>query len=214
MRTIKKIFRLILLIVVICIVATIYIYQNTSKKASAYIYSSIEEIPHNNTGIVLGTSKYTKNKKPNPYFYGRIAATEKLYKSGKIKYIIVSGDNRHKSYNEPMMMKRELIKRGIPDSAIFLDYAGLRTFDSVIRGKNIFGQRSYTLISQKFQIERAIVIAHHFGIGAIGFEAEEVSFPDNIQTAIREIFARILMVWDIYTLDDSEFLGKRISIPE
>ncbi len=205
---IKIVFVLVILIVLLQL---LYIY--TSIHTRSYIYNDLKKIPYNKTAIVLGTSKYTKNKSPNPYFYKRIAAAEILYRSGKVRYLIVSGDNRHRSYNEPMMMKNELKRRGIPDSVIFLDYAGLRTFDSVIRGYKIFGQRSFTVISQRFQVERAIFIAHKYGIGAIGFEADDVDFSGHIFTHIREYFARILMYWDIFTHNQPRYLGAKEYIP-
>lgn len=190
-----------------------YMYRYTQRRTMAYIYSSVQSIPANKVAIVLGTSKYTKNKTPNPYFYKRIAAAELLYRAGKVHYLIVSGDNLHRSYNEPMMMKRELNRRGIPDSVIFLDYAGLRTFDSVIRGYKIFGQRSYIIVSQRFQLERAVYIAHRFGIGAIGFEADGVDEPSHWLMVVREYFARALMYWDIFTNRQPRFLGPAVEIP-
>jgi len=202
-----------LLCLVACGAVLEYMYRNTQRKTLPYIYSNLHSIPKNKVAIILGTSKYTKNKTPNPYFYKRIAAAELLYRAGKVQYLIVSGDNRHRSYNEPMMMKRELNRRGIPDSVIFLDYAGLRTFDSVIRGYKIFGQKSYTVVSQRFQVERAVYIAHRFGIGAIGFEADEVDEPEHMQMVIREYFARALMYWDILIKRQPHFLGPAVEIP-
>jgi SanA protein len=107
-------------------------------------------------GLVLGTSQYLKNGYLNWYFKYRIEATVELYKKGKIDFILVSGDNSHKNYDEPTAFKNELIKRGIPADQIYLDYAGFRTLDSVVRAKEIFGQTSITIISQKFHNERAI----------------------------------------------------------
>ncbi|MCX7985994.1 MAG: YdcF family protein [Bacteroidales bacterium] len=210
---IKKIIWTVVLCLVCVGVIITYLYEHTRCSTAKYIYSSLQKIPKNKAAIILGTSKYTKNKNPNPYFYNRIAAAELLYRSGKVKYLILSGDNRHRSYNEPMMMKRELNRRGIPDSVIFLDYAGLRTFDSVIRGYKVFGQRSFIIVSQRFQVERAVYIAHQFGIGAIGFVADSVDEPEDLLMLIREHFARILMYWDIITKREPKFLGPVITIP-
>ncbi|HOK52118.1 MAG: ElyC/SanA/YdcF family protein [Bacteroidales bacterium] len=210
----RKYWWVVLLCIVACGVGLEYMYRNTSCRTEAFIYSDLHRLPRNKVAIVLGTSKYTKNKTPNPYFYKRIAAAELLYKSGKVQYLIVSGDNLHRSYNEPMMMKRELNRRGIPDSVIFLDYAGLRTFDSVIRGYKIFGQNSYTVVSQRFQVERAVYIAHQYGIGAIGYVADEVDGPEHILMVIREYFARALMYWDILVKRQPRFLGASVEIPK
>lgn len=203
----------VLLFTVIVILSLIGFNYYVTTSTSQYIYSDPQTIPFNKTGVVLGTSKYTKKGKPNPYFYKRIAAAEVLYRAGKIKYIILSGDNRHRSYNEPLMMKSELLRRGIPDSIIYLDYSGLRTFDSVLRTYLIFDQKSFTIISQRFHIERALFIAHHLEINAIAFEADEVDFPDNLTTLIREVFARIKMLQDLFLQPRINNLDKKIIIP-
>src|SRR5699024_6999105 len=112
--------------------------------------SSVEEIPQNKVGLLLGTSQYLKGGGVNPFFKYRIEAAVELYNHGKIDFILVSGDNKHSSYNEPRDFKQALITAGIPDDKIILDYAGFRTLDSVIRANKVFGQDSITIISQQF----------------------------------------------------------------
>jgi SanA protein len=136
------------------------------------LFSSVEQLPDVKVGLVLGTSKYVKNGEINQYFQHRIDATAKLYHSGKIKYILVSGDNGQVSYNEPRQMLQELIKRGVPEEAIVLDFAGFRTFDSVVRAKEVFGQDSIIVISQKFQNQRAIYVGNHKGIIAFWLQRQ------------------------------------------
>lgn len=133
-----------------------------------------------------------------------------LFKAGKIQHILVSGDNGHKSYNEPEEMRKELIKHGIPDHKITLDYAGFRTFDSMIRCKEVFCQTDIILITQRFHLHRAIFLANRFDIDVIGFEAKDV--PENyaLKTRVREYFARVKALLDIYILNTSpKFLGQR-----
>ena len=124
-------------------------------------YNTINKLPQNDVALVLGTSKYTVNGYQNPYFYYRIEAAAKLYQAKKVKHILVSGDNRLKSYNEPKEMQQALEKRGIPTKAITLDYAGFRTLDSVVRSKEVFGQKRITIVSQKFHNHRALFIANN-----------------------------------------------------
>jgi len=173
---------------------------------------SIREVPYNKVGLLLGTSKYNQSGKPNLYFYYRIHAAVVLYKAGRIKFIVVSGDNRALSYNEPITMKKELVKKGIPTEVIFLDYAGFRTYDSIIRCFEIFGQKSFTIISQGFHLERAVFIAHRYGIGAIGYEARDVNYIQGLRTKTREYFARVKVFWDFFTGEKPKFLGKKIEI--
>ena len=86
-----------------------------------------------------------------------------LFQAGKISRILVSGDNRRMNYNEPVEMRKALIAHGIPDSVIVMDFAGIRTLDSVIRAKKVFGQDRFTIISQRFHNERALYIAGRNG---------------------------------------------------
>jgi len=183
--------------------------------AKGFLYSRIENVPFRKAGLLLGTSKYIKKGELNPYFIYRMEAAALLYRSGKIKYIIASGDNRQKNYNEPEKMKKFLLEKGIPSSAIYLDYAGFRTLDSVVRCKRIFEQQSFTVISQKFHNERAVFIARHFKIEAIGFNARGVAPPASFSTRTREIFARVKAFLDLYlTGKQPRFLGKKIKLPE
>jgi SanA protein len=183
------------------------------KACDAYIFSSVEEIPRTEVGLLLGTSKYNRSGNPNQFFRYRIDAAVKLYFNRKVKYLLVSGDNRTLYYNEPRDMRRALIARGVPDSVIFLDYAGLRTFDSVIRCNKVFGQSSFTIISQEFHLERALFIAQYFGLHVIGFEAQAVAENRSVSTVIREYFARFKAVLDVYVLGTKpKFLGDPIQI--
>lgn len=182
------------------------------RSANGKTFDSVEQISYNKVGVVLGTSKYLVKGGINLYFKFRIDAAVRLYNSGKIDFILVSGDNGTQSYNEPETIKKELLKRGIPENKIFLDYAGFRTLDSVIRAKKVFGQDSFTLISQEFHNERAIYIANHNGIQAIGYNAKDVADNKGVKTKIREYFARSKAVLDIIFGVKSKFLGDRIEI--
>ena len=137
-------------------------------------YSDINTIPKNKVGLVLGTSKRISSGDSNPYYAYRINATIDLYKAGKIEFVLVSGDNGSRYYNEPTTFKKDLVKGGIPEDKIFLDYAGFRTLDSMVRAKAIFGLDSVTVISQEFHNERAIYLAKHKGLDAIGFNAQDI----------------------------------------
>ena len=177
------------------------------------VFDSITSLPTNDVGVVLGTSRYTKRGYDNPYFYNRIRAAVELYERGKIKHIIVSGDNSLKEYNEPKHMRKALINRGIPEKVITMDFAGFRTLDSVVRSKKVFGQKSITIISQEFHNQRAAFIANYRGVEAVGFNAEDVPLGFSWKTRIREYFARCKAVLDIVILNKQpKFLGEEIII--
>ncbi len=173
----------------------------------------MDSIPHNHCGVVLGTSKYQTNGKKNLYYSNRIKAAVELYNRNKIDYIIVSGDNRNRNYNEPITMYNDLVLAGIPGAKIILDYAGFRTLDSVVRGKEVFGQNKFTIISQSFHNQRATYIAHKKGIEAIAFNAEGLSENDDFKLQVREIAARVLVIFDMLTAKQPHFLGEKIVVP-
>lgn len=178
------------------------------------IFSSVDEIPYTKTALLLGTSPTLKNGKANPYFTNRIASTAHLYHSGKITNILISGDNGSKQYDEPTAMKMALIGLGVPDSVIFLDYAGFRTIDSVIRSKEIFGRDSITIISQGFHNKRAVYIAKHHGIYAVAYNAEDIGGKSGLRQNIRERGARVKLMWDLYAVHYTpHFLGEKEVMP-
>jgi SanA protein len=201
-----------LLIFIIPSVLVFTANYSIEKNAENKTFSNSSDIQKNKVGLVLGTSKILKNGRINLYFKYRINATVELYKKGKIDFILVSGDNGNKNYDEPTDFKNELIKNGIPENRIFLDYAGFRTLDSVVRAKEIFGQICITVISQKFHNERAIYLAEKNGISAVGFNARDLSGKYGLKTRIREYFARTKVFIDILFNVKPKFLGNKIII--
>jgi len=213
MRSIKNIIIFFLILFVLGILLTFWANHTIEYATEDYVTSSINKLPNEKVGLVLGTSKSLKNGNKNPYFFYRIEAAEELFKSGKIDYIIVSGDNSSQYYNEPEDMQTELIARGIPKTKIFLDFAGLRTLDSVVRAKEIFGQNSYLIISQRFHNERAVFLAQKKGIEAYGYNAKDVNKKAGFKTNLREYFARVKVFWDLFFGVDPKFSGSKVVIP-
>lgn len=184
------------------------------KKSKSQLYSQVTEIPSQKVGLLLGTSPKLKSGMPNLYFNYRIEAATALYKAGKIKYLLVSGDNRRDDYNEPEEMKQALIAAGVPADHIFLDYAGLRTLDSVIRANRIFGLNSFTVISQRFHNERAVYIAQHNNLQVVGYNAKDVTAYAGFKTNLRELLARVKVFVDILTDKSPKHMGETVEIPE
>lgn len=210
----KKIFIISLLVLIVASLLTIYFCnQAIEKAAKGHLYSDVKAIPFNRVGLLLGTSKTLGNGKNNLYYDYRIEATIKLINEHKIKYLVISGDNSRKDYNEPLMMRTDLINAGIDSTIIYLDYAGFRTFDSIKRLKDIFGQDSVTIISQQFHNERAIYIANREGIKAIGFNATDVSSSSGFKTQVREKFARVKVFVDYLFGTKPKYSGSKIVIP-
>jgi len=171
-----------------------WVVHSTSEQ----VYFDIDELPANDVGLVLGTSKFVRSGKENLFFRYRMEASARLWKAGKVKYLILSGNNDSEYYNEPADMQRALVKLGVPVSVMTLDYAGYRTFDSVVRCKEVFNQEKITVISQNFHNARALFISNHEGIEAIAFAAQDVPDGYSLRTLLREYLARPNMLLDVY----------------
>ncbi|WP_226950994.1 outer membrane permeability protein SanA [Rouxiella sp. S1S-2] len=183
-----------------------------SWKTQDYIYDEVQELPHRQVGVVLGTAKYYRTGVINQYYLYRIQGAINAYNSGKVKYLLLSGDNALQSYNEPMTMRRDLMAAGIPSSDIVLDYAGFRTLDSIVRTRKVFDTNDFLIITQRFHCERALFIALHMGIQAQCFAVP--SPKDMLTVRVREIFARLGALNDLYILNrQPRFLGPLIPIP-
>ncbi|KIC62353.1 SanA/YdcF family protein [Chryseobacterium taiwanense] len=212
-KIIKTIFKFFLLLFVAGIIFIAWANYSIKKDSNDSVSNYLEEVPKTKVALLLGTSKNLSNGQPNAYFYNRIQATVDLYKSGKIQYIIVSGDNSRKDYNEPEDMQMELIKNGIPQDRIFMDHAGFRTLDSIVRAKDIFGQTKLVIISQKFHNERAVFLAQQNGIDAFGYNAKDVNKYMGLKTNMREYFAKAKAYWDLILGIEPKFGGDKILIP-
>ena len=198
-----------LLVIAFAIGSNKWVVNSTADR----IYNSVAEMPANDVGLVLGANPKIRNKYPNPYFNNRIAAAVDLYKNGKVKHLIVSGDNHKHSYNEPEEMQKALMNAGVPESAITLDYAGFRTLDSVVRSKKVFQQEKITILSQKFHNHRAVFIANRYGIDAVAYNAKDTFAGVRNKTNMREFLARCKAVLDLYVLrKQPKFLGDKIEI--
>lgn len=198
-----------LILIAAIIVAANYVVEYNTEE---FVYKDLTAIPYNKAGLLLGTSKTLKSGLLNQYFLNRIGAAIALFESGKIDVIVISGDNSTEGYNEPEDMKTELLKRGIPENKIHLDYAGFRTLDSVIRMGQTFGQTRFTVISQDFHNRRAIYIAHAKGFEAVGYNAKDVDAYSGFKTQVREKLARVKVFLDLFTNKDPKFLGEKVVI--
>ncbi|MEO9870914.1 SanA/YdcF family protein [Ekhidna sp.] len=172
-----------------------------------------ENIPRNDVALVLGTSKRTVEGKPNRFFVERMNTAASLHSSQRIKHILVSGDNRTRYYNEPRDMLHALGDLNIPEEDISLDFAGLRTLDSVVRCKEVFGQTRVTIVTQQFHCYRSLFIANYLDMNAIAVSADDGG-PIGNSLAFREVLARTVAVLDLYVLQRKpKYLGEEIALP-
>ena len=149
----------------------------------------------------------------NPFFEGRMDAAAKLYREGKVRHLLVSGDNHRKEYDEPTAMRDALMERGIPQEAITLDYAGFRTLDSVVRARSVFGLQSVTIVTDRFHQPRSLFLAKAHGLQAVGYCSRDVPFKWAKKTLAREVVSRVKACLDVYVLHTKpRFYGQKEQI--
>ena len=160
------------------------------------VEESLEELNKTKVGLVLGTSKHNRSGSENEFFANRMKAVSDLYFRGVVTQILVSGDSSD-HYNEPKDMKSSLVRLGVPETAILQDFSGVRTLDSIVRSKEVFGFKNLIIVTQEFHLYRALFIAAYHGIDAQGFVAQD---PEEIMVRIllRELIARPLAIFDLY----------------
>lgn len=200
---------------VLVVVFTVYANVKVENASEGRIYSSVDSIPNNKVALLLGTNPQNKWGRPNSYFTNRINTAAELYYAGKVDFIIASGDNHTKQYDEPTAMRDSLIAHGVPEERIILDFAGFRTLDSVVRAKEIFGCDTLTVISQSDHNARALYLAEANGIEAVAISAPlRAGRWVRIRLAIREWLARDKMMLDLWFGKQPHFLGDKIVIPD
>lgn len=208
-KILKRIFLFSLIFFVCWFFGAGWVIQSNAK---GKVFDRVSECPKVKVALVLGTSRTNKLGNDNLYFSYRIKAAVELYRAGKVKFILVSGDNSIETYDEPTDMKNALIAAGIPANRIYLDYAGFRTLDSMERALKVFGQKEVIVVSQRFHNERAIYLGEHFGMTVYGYNAQDVAKMGGFKTKVRERFARMKVFWDILFGVDSKFLGEPVKI--
>ncbi|BDU37692.1 Protein sanA [Vibrio nigripulchritudo SFn27] len=193
-------------------VALILVDRWVSWQTQDKIYYEAESLPNHDVAMVLGTSKYI-GKKLNDFYTNRISTAIQLFQDNKVTSYLLSGDNAHRSYNEPWTMKRDLLKAGVPEDAIYLDYAGFRTLDSVVRAKEIFEADDFIIITQAFHCERALYIADYHDINAVCLAVPGPEGTSGWFVRLREVLARANALVDLYIIDKQpKFLGPKVPI--
>ncbi len=180
--------------------------------AAPYISADPAKLPDVPVALVLGAAPIGPEGGPNRYFVYRLDAAAALYKAGKVKYLLVSGDNSRVDYDEPTAMRDGLIKRGVPAEAIYRDFAGLRTLDSVLRAESIFGQTRVIVVSQRFHLSRAIFLAREQDVEAWGFEAQDVARAYSLITELRRYPSALRAYFDVWFDTPPKHAGPRIVI--
>jgi SanA protein len=181
--------------------------RRLDRTAEAWSFSDIAKVPAVDVALVLGTAPIGPEGGPNRYFIYRLDAAAALWKAGKVKYFVVSG-----SGEEPAAMRAGLIDRGVPAEAIYRDPAGHRTWDSVLRARDIYGQKRIVVVSQRFHLDRALFLARRTGIEAWGLEARDVDTPYSIFTELRRYPSALRAYYDVWTDAKTREAGNKVAI--
>ncbi len=170
-------------------------------------------LPQNDVTMILGTSRTVRGHWVNPFFEGRMNAAAELYREGKTRHFLVSGDNGHEGYDEPTWMRDALVTRGVPASAITMDFAGFRTRDSMARAKAVFGLQRFTIVTDDFHEPRAIFLARSYGLDVVGYPSASIPFERSKMTRARELISRTVACLEVYVLHTkARYYGPKVEI--
>jgi len=160
--------------------------------------TTVDQAPTKSVAIVFGAGLWS-NGKPMPYLAARLDLAAQLYEAGRVKAILVSGDNRHASYNEPDAMRAYLIKAGIPARKVVADYGGVDTYATCVRAHRVFGATEAILTSQSYHLPRAIATCRSVGVDAwgVGDDSVKRNATEWRQDSLREWPANLKMAWDL-----------------
>ncbi len=163
-------------------------------------YTNPEEIPARRIAVVFGAG-IRKDGTPTPMLADRVTAAVELYKQGRVQKLLMTGDNSREDYNEVIAMQRYAVERGVPAKDITLDYAGLSTYESCYRARDIFGVQQAILVTQKFHLSRAVYTCRQMGVDAIGLGTPdwETYRPQTIMYySFREMLSTLKALWEVH----------------
>jgi vancomycin permeability regulator SanA len=174
---------------------------------------SVEKARATDVAMILGAG-ITADRRPSDVLQARIERGVELYTAGKVRKLVMSGDNSRENYDEVSVMKREAVRLGVPRSDVILDYAGFRTLDSCVRLRKVFGQSHAIVVSQGFHLPRAIHLCRWAGIDIVGVEAKDPRAKTaRIASSAREAFASLRSFADMHIFGTKpRFGGSKIDV--
>ncbi|MFF7964302.1 vancomycin high temperature exclusion protein [Streptomyces sp. NPDC007903] len=204
-RTVRGHRRLVRGVVAGCVLALLpstWLYVSTADRLR-----TASDVPRTEVAVVFGAGLW--NGGPSPYLAHRLDAAARLYRAGRIKAVLVTGDNSRKDYDEPSAMRAYLSHHGVPAGRIVSDYAGFDTWDSCVRARRVFGVHRAVLISQTFHIRRAVALCEAAGVSSYGLGVDAKHDATWYYGGTREVFAAGKAALDAAFHPSPEFLGPR-----
>lgn len=211
MKKLKNVFIIFLCVFALGIIVVFGLSFYISTSTSSQIFKRMDSLPKAQTAIILGASVHSDGKL-SPVLKERVDAGLALYRQGKIENFLLSGDNRTQDYDEVSAMRNYLIKRGVPERIIFMDPAGLNTYDSMYRSRDIFEVQSAVIVTQQFHLPRALFIAKHLDLNYIGFPADSRQYSTETSLRRREKLANFKAVYEILSQQIPNTMGKKTPI--
>jgi SanA protein len=210
-KIIKKLAVIFLALILVGGISYFVVNTYIRKVAKSYINSSIDKLPVKYTCIVLG-AYVGSDGTPSIVLADRLDAALELYRKGKVKRFLLTGDHGRINYDEVNNMKQYLEKKGVPQQDIFLDHAGFDTYNSMVRAKEIFLIKDAIIVTQAFHLSRAVFIARKKGIDAYGFPATMSDTKPLKYLKFRESIACMKAFGEVLINRSPKFLGTEIPI--
>lgn len=209
MKRLKKIILASVIGLVLVIFAVLGLEATFKRQTAGLIYKDISSLPPSETVIILGASVHADGKL-SPILQDRVDTAIKLYKSGKVKNFLVTGDHRSDDYNEVAAMVNYLEKKGIDKTLITSDHAGLDTYDSMYRAGKLFGIQRATVVTQAFHLPRTLFIASNLGFEYYGFAADHQHYQTEYRLKQREKLANFKALWEVLLKKKPRTLEARL----
>lgn len=208
----KVLFIIVILLLLVSIVPwllRVWVHWRTRPR----IYDQVQFVPSTHVALVLGAGLWSDGS-PTPALRDRVETAADLYRSGIVRKLLVSGDNRFEWYNEPEAMRQLAMRLGVPAKDIVLDYAGRRTYDSCYRAKEIFEVKDMVIVTQRFHLDRALYLCSALGIPSVGIAADRRIYasPHRQWWHMREVAALVKAWLDIHILHPQPVLGEKLPI--
>ncbi|MEU2778136.1 ElyC/SanA/YdcF family protein [Streptomyces sp. NPDC007162] len=197
--------RLVQGVVAGCVLALLpatWLYVSTADRLR-----TVADVPRTDVAVVFGAGLW--DGEPSPYLAHRLDAAARLYRQGRVRVVLVTGDNSRKDYDEPDAMRAYLTRHGVPGTRVVTDYAGFDTWDSCVRARKIFGVDRAVLISQAFHIRRAVALCEAAGVTSYGVGVDDKHDVTWYYGGTREVFAAAKAALDVVFEPDPQFLGRK-----
>jgi SanA protein len=178
----------------------------------AGIIQSVDEAPSSQVAIVLG-ARVLNSGRVSYVLRDRLDTGIDLYRVGKVKKLLLTGDHGRTTYDEANSMRRYVLSKGIPPEDVFMDHAGFNTYDSMYRARDVFEVKDAIVVTQKFHLARSVYTARALGIRAVGIPADKHIYTKALLFDAREVLARTKAFIQLQiTNPKPKFLGPKIPI--